>query len=185
MLAPFTREPECALTNLLRVECITPCCFISATAQQELASFKQAQLSMPGRQGKGSDLLQLGAPFHTDCAPPIELDQAPQVRALLAATHSLFGLRPTDLSRACVIFRRYRSGQHLRPHVDQTDVFGELVLSVVLLANRSSQLKLERGRKYESGAEGPSFSVPEDIGTALLLTGPARYSWLHGVPPLR
>mmetsp|Transcript_13777 Transcript_13777/g.26258 ORF Transcript_13777/g.26258 Transcript_13777/m.26258 type:complete len:432 (+) Transcript_13777:47-1342(+) len=73
--------------------------------------------------------------------------------------------------------------ENMRPHVDDTVMFTDTVLGVVLCCDGEKDGLL----LWPSGArlqDTEVFAVSECAGTAYCLQGPARYDFVHAVPPV-
>lgn len=72
-----------------------------------------------------------------------------------------------------VIVNEYLSGQGIAAHVDHVDHFGGVIASLSL----GSQYTLD----FEHKATKRAVSVPLPVGSLVVLSGPARYEWTHGI----
>lgn len=77
-----------------------------------------------------------------------------------------------------VVINEYEPGQGIAPHVDCVPCFGDTVLSLSL----GSVCVMEFSRKT---GDGQLIKVPLllEPGSLVVMRGPARYDWRHGIPP--
>lgn len=113
-------------------------------------------------------------------------ERFPRAYALMEATEQAFGVRGHDTELVQVAVRRYVAANgttNLRPHLDDERMFGETVLSVVLRCDAEGDgLHLWPARRRPE--PGEAFAVAERPGVATCLEGPARYDFVHAVPPV-
>ena len=85
--------------------------------------------------------------------------------------------------RANVIVREYKLGQYIPFHVDELECSPE-VCGIILL-NDDPQ---NRGLCFQKG-EGKNkklnYTIKENVGSAFFFEGEARYSWKHGLLPVK
>ena len=141
-------------------------------------------------------------PLHT----VVSLEALPRCRALLHHVLDLLGLEKSKLkdSLANGMARRYKPGSNLPRHVDNTEMFQEPVVAIVLKSSPRSGLRLctSSGRHgaatsiiAEAGGalEGdplanfrvePGYQIEECDGMVVSFEGAARYDFAHEVPPV-
>ena len=87
------------------------------------------------------------------------------------------GVLPTQ----CIV-NEYRPGQGIAMHADHPD-FGPAVASLSLAADWPMRFRPRNGRPYvRHGAPGDEvITLPRR--SVLVLSGPARASWVHGIDP--
>lgn len=78
-------------------------------------------------------------------------------------------------NRLNVIVRRYHRGQGIAWHRDRVDFFEEPVFGCVL------RTRATMGLQFWHPDDGSLYKVPERMGVAFLMTGPARNEWQHGI----
>lgn len=72
-----------------------------------------------------------------------------------------------------VIVNEYMPGQGIAPHVDCEPCFGETIVSLSLASGIVMSL--------ENRENGEQFSVWLEPRSIIVLTGPARHAWTHGI----
>ena len=93
---------------------------------------------------------------------------------------SQLGYPAPEWDRINIIYREYRKGGKLKPHLDRVNIFDEKIFNCVLENTSGSQLVLHPPQ----GSNEADLVMHEEIGTCLGMTDKARYVWTHGVPPL-
>jgi alkylated DNA repair dioxygenase AlkB len=71
-----------------------------------------------------------------------------------------------------LIVNEYEPGQGISAHVDCVPCFGDTVVSISL----GSACNMDFTHDVE-----PKVSVPLEPGSAVIMTGPARYDWRHSI----
>jgi alkylated DNA repair dioxygenase AlkB len=72
-----------------------------------------------------------------------------------------------------VIVNEYRPGQGISPHVDCVPCFGPVVAAISL----GSECVMD----FTHPGDGASAAVRLAPGSLCVMTGPARYTWRHGI----
>lgn len=104
-----------------------------------------------------------------------ELARFPCIERLMEETmKKLGGNRTFNSNSLNVIVRRYCPGQGIGWHKD-LDLFEEPVFGCVLRTEASA------GLQFWNEGDNSLYTVPERAGVAFLLTGPARYTFEHGI----
>ncbi len=103
-----------------------------------------------------------------DWLGPLPAWLAPEVEAVRVAGH--FEDPPDQ-----VIVNEYQPGQGIAPHIDCVPCFGSTIESLSL----GSVVMM----RFESAATGEKSEVLLPPRSLLVLTGPARYEWRHGISP--
>eukprot|EP00435_Cladocopium_sp_Y103_P063653 s163_g25.t1 len=138
----------------------------------------------------------------------VALESLPRCRALLHKVLDLLGLDRSKLkdSLANGMARRYKPGSSLPRHVDNTEMFQEPVLAIVLksgdvadglrlchrtgvhggggvriIAEASGALEGDPAAKFRVE---PGYQIQECDGMVVSLEGPSRYDFAHEVPPV-
>ena len=101
------------------------------------------------------------------------LGTLPAWASAIAARARLAGLVP-DRFDQCIV-NEYVDAQGIAPHVDVPDIFGPTVVTISLLEAWTM--------RFASRRHGTAASLRLAPGSALLLTGPARYEWTHSIAP--
>jgi len=73
-----------------------------------------------------------------------------------------------------VLLRRYERGAGVRPHIDKKE-YGPIVAGLTLTSSRTFCLT-----RPGSKARLEALLLPGDL---YVLTGPARFGWMHSIPP--
>ena len=89
--------------------------------------------------------------------------------AVLVAQIGKFGRKPDQ-----AIINRYAPGEGIGPHLDFTRHFGDTVASVSLLSDAVMDFTSVEDRTQ-------TLPVLLERGSAVILTGDARYRWKHGI----
>ncbi|GIG64546.1 alpha-ketoglutarate-dependent dioxygenase AlkB [Phytomonospora endophytica] len=101
------------------------------------------------------------------------LGPLPTWAAALAARLHADGHAPATLDQ--LIVNEYQPGQGIASHVDCVPCFADTVLSISL----GSSCVMVMSRRDGEGEKVPLLLEP---GALLVMTGEARYDWLHGIP---
>ena len=106
------------------------------------------------------------------------------IEALFSIAITSLGLSEEDMKkRANVIIREYRSGQYIPFHYDELECSSE-VCGIILLNDDADG----RGLCFQKGTgrnETLNYTIREKPGSIFVFTDEARYSWKHGLPPVR
>ena len=109
-----------------------------------------------------------------DPAPPF-----PRWAAVIAGRlQPLFGGR---LPEQCIV-NEYRPGQGIGMHADHAS-FGDVVVSLSLAAAWTMNFRPRSRRPYVRGGLASDEVVLLPRRSALVLRGPARHTWMHGIDP--
>ena len=144
-----------------------------------------------GQDGTKSEMAEVGYSFsdafregRAKFVPAkIQLEQLPRLEALLHAAMAVVQWPNVTSASALkrrglnVILRRYSVGQRLGYHKDAIGLFDEPIWGCVL---RSGGAGL-RFRRDGSTDRRDDYCLNEQPGLSFLMTGEARYDWLHGV----
>ena len=82
----------------------------------------------------------------------------------------------------CIV-NEYRPGQGIGMHADHRD-FGDVVASLSLGADWPMRFRLRSTRPYASGAMPGDEVAVLPRRSVLVLVGPARQRWMHGIDRL-
>lgn len=85
--------------------------------------------------------------------------------------------------RANVVIREYKVGQHIPFHFDELECSSK-VIGIILL-NEDIE---HRGLCFQKGGQHNeilNYTVPEESGSIFMLSDEARYTWKHGLPPVK
>lgn len=106
------------------------------------------------------------------------------IEALFSVALTSLNLSEQDMKkRANVIVREYRPGQHIPFHYDELECSSE-VCGIILLNDDPNC----HGLCFQKGSgrnEILNYTVKEKPGSIFVFTDEARYSWKHGLPPVR
>jgi hypothetical protein len=82
------------------------------------------------------------------------------------------------------ILNLYAPGQGISPHVDLPARYGDGILGISLLSSTVMEFRSASApsRSDESGLPPPTHAVRLRPGDIYVLSGPARWEWLHGIP---
>ena len=106
------------------------------------------------------------------------------IETLFSSVLTLLGLSEEDMkSRANVIIREYRVGQYIPFHYDELECSSE-VCGIILL-NEDPECKGLCFQKGDKRNETLNYTVREKTGSIFVFSNEARYSWKHGLPPVR
>eukprot|EP00746_Dinoflagellata_sp_MGD_P146476 gnl/MRDRNA2_/MRDRNA2_78945_c0_seq1.p1 gnl/MRDRNA2_/MRDRNA2_78945_c0~~gnl/MRDRNA2_/MRDRNA2_78945_c0_seq1.p1 ORF type:complete len:169 (+),score=39.70 gnl/MRDRNA2_/MRDRNA2_78945_c0_seq1:334-840(+) len=109
-----------------------------------------------------------------------QLEEFPACVALMREAEKAFGLQQ-DPAHVHVMVRQYTISRNLKWHIDNTKLFEEPVVSVVLRCRPTSGMLL---RKAGPINEESTYVVPDQPGLASCLEGAARYELGHEIPPV-
>lgn len=105
-----------------------------------------------------------------------EISPFPSLAKLMEESMRALGSsRALEPNKLNVIVRRYHRGQGILWHRDRVDFFEEPVFGCVL------RTKARMGLQFWHPDDGSLYKVPERMGVAFLMAGPARYEWQHGI----
>ncbi len=100
------------------------------------------------------------------------LGAVPAAFATVAATARAQGLLPHDPDQ--VIVNEYQPGQGIAAHIDCVPCFDDHIMTVSLGGACTMDL-------VATSERGIQHALPLAPRSALILSGPARYEWLHGI----
>jgi len=101
------------------------------------------------------------------------LGPLPDWAAALAGKLHADGFAPRPLNQ--VIVNEYEPGQGISPHVDCVPCFADTILSISLGSACLLTMSLPSG--------DDRADILLEPGSLLVLSGPARYGWRHGIAP--
>ena len=119
------------------------------------------------------DYRQPGSARHTPAAP--------FPRWATAVAERLRPLFDGRLPEQCIV-NEYRPGQGIGMHADHSS-FGDVVVSLSLAAAWTMNFRPRNARPYVRGGLASDEVVLLPRRSALVLRGPARSGWMHGIDP--
>uniref|UniRef100_A0A1I8I4R1 LYR motif-containing protein 9 n=2 Tax=Macrostomum lignano TaxID=282301 RepID=A0A1I8I4R1_9PLAT len=99
----------------------------------------------------------------------------PYWSALLPRLLALPGLADFQPVELCNLDYQPELGAHIDPHIDDTWLWGDRLVTLNLCSDTSLTLSQSAG--------STRISIPMPRRSVLVLSGPARYDWLHAVLP--
>jgi hypothetical protein len=108
------------------------------------------------------------------------------IETLFSVALKLVGLEKnlSDLKdRANVIVREYKPGQYIPFHFDELECTSE-VCGIILL-NEDPECRGLCFQKGDKKNDTLNYTVLEKAGSVFVFSDEARYSWKHGLPPVR
>lgn len=108
------------------------------------------------------------------------------IETLFSVALKLVGLEknlPDLKDRANVIVREYKPGQYIPFHFDELECSSE-VCGIILL-NEDPECRGLCFQKGDKRNETLNYTVREKPGSIFVFSDEARYSWKHGLPPVR
>mmetsp|Transcript_115889 Transcript_115889/g.201653 ORF Transcript_115889/g.201653 Transcript_115889/m.201653 type:complete len:350 (-) Transcript_115889:249-1298(-) len=92
--------------------------------------------------------------------------------------HCLYRYQPDQ-----IIINEYYPGQGIAAHIDRTELFDDCIASVSLLSD--AVMNFMPVKRFLNGVQQAPHNVLLHRRSALVMTGPARYHFKHGIQRLR